>query len=287
MDSRVIVLDVIANLQSPDVKSDSYLKFGERCLPDPEKLIKTPVILDFSVLSSRHNYGNGWGRTLNSYFDSLDKSRIRKRHCAIWNPEIGTSGAWDIEGVKLVHAGDSAATCHSTKFGTFAIIAEIEDEPSVDEDEMWLLVTKYVGYTISLILLVVFIVVVLVSRYLWDMFHLFILNLAIAMLLGHTFMLATESEKVRDDRDLCCFIGSTMAFFYLGVASITVFSVFALFRAMISGMLTQISCPFIKDDLKMCFSHCRGDWGKNKDLLMLVMGYPIHSSGLQHVHELG
>ena len=165
----------------------------------------------FSVLSARHNYGNGWGsRTLKSYFDDLERSRIRTRHCAIWNPDIGTDGAWDTDGVKLVYIGDSAATCHSTRFGTFAIIAEIEDEPSVDQDELWLRVVKYIGYGISLALLLIFIIIILVSKYLWDMFHLFSLNLAIAMTLGHTFMMATESEVVRDDRNLCCFIGLSL-----------------------------------------------------------------------------
>ena len=100
---------------------------------------------------------------------------------------------------------------------------------------MWLLVSKYVGYSISLVVLIVFSLVILLSRYLWDMFHLFSLNMAIAMILGHTFMLATESEEVRDDRGLCCFIGLTMSFFYMAVASITVIIVFALFRAIISG----------------------------------------------------
>ena len=234
LDSRVFVLNVVANEQGRDENDpDTFRKFGERCMPDPKLLVRTPIVLDFNVLSSRHNYGNQ--RNVLSYFDDLDQSKVRTRHCAIWNPNIGTGGAWDTEGVKLVHVGDSAATCHSTKFGTFAIIAEIEDEPWEPEDALWLTITKYVGYSISIILLLAFIVVVFMNKQLWEMFHLLAMNMALALLMGHIFMIVTDADSVRDDRASCCAIGTAMSFFYLAFVIIMAIDIFALFVAIISG----------------------------------------------------
>ena len=237
LDSRIIVMDVTANEQGrDDTDPDTYRKFGERCRPDEKLLVRNPIVLDFSVKSYRHNYGNA--RKILGYFDDLDKSRVRRRHCAIWNPDIGTDGAWDTDGVKLVHASDTAATCHSTKFGTFAIIAEIEDEPFAANDELWLKITKYVGYGLSIAFLLVFIGFVFMSKHLWEMFHVIGMNMAFAMMMGHIFMLVTDSNSVRDDRNMCCFVGSAMSFFYMGCSVLLTVEIFALFQAIISGNVT-------------------------------------------------
>ena len=46
--------------------------------------------------------------------------------------------------------------CTSTASGTFGIVSEIYESPSVDKDQNWLIVTKYVGYSMSILLLLVF-----------------------------------------------------------------------------------------------------------------------------------
>lgn len=236
LDSRVIVLDVTANEQGTDEDDpDTYRRFGERCLPDEMLLVRNPIVLDFSIMSHRHNFGNL--RKLLGYFDELDTSRVRQRHCAIWNPDIGTHGAWDTEGVRMVHASDTKATCHSTKFGTFSIIAEIEDEPSVSDDELWLLITKYIGYGISIALLAVFICCIFLSPYLWEMFHVLGMNMAFAMMMGHILMLVTESDDVRNDRSTCCAIGLAMSFFYIACSTLLAAETFAMFYAIITGLL--------------------------------------------------
>lgn len=234
----MILLDVTANEQGSDVDDpDTFRKFGERCKPDEKLLVRNPIVLDFSVKSYRHQYGH-LGRNLLGYFDNSDESRVRRRHCAIWNPAIGTDGAWDTDGVKLVHASDTAATCHATQFGTFAIVAEIEDEPSVADDELWLQITKYVGYGISIALLIVFIGLVFISKHLWEMFHVISMNMAFALMMGHIFMLATELDSVRDNRNICCFIGLSMTFFYMACSILLATEIFAMFYGIISGELS-------------------------------------------------
>jgi len=234
LDSRIIVMTVTANKQGDIEGNDATDRdFNTRCQPDETLLRGTPIKIELGVKSYRHNYG----RKLMSYFDTLDSSQVRKRHCAIWNPDISTNGAWDTEGVKTVFVNDGTAECSSTRFGTFAIIAEIEDQPYAPEDELWLLVTKSVGYGLSIICLIAFIIIVLLKKYLWEMFHVIGLNTAVALLLAHIFMLASESEAIRGDRDLCCLVGSCMSFFYTATVSLMAMDTFALFRAIIAGVI--------------------------------------------------
>ena len=58
--------------------------------------------------------------------------------------------------------------CTSTASGTFGIVSEIYESPSVDKDQNWLIVTKYVGYSMSILLLLVFCTMVLLSKHLWE-----------------------------------------------------------------------------------------------------------------------
>ena len=66
--------------------------------------------------------------------------------------------------------------CTSTASGTFGIVSEIYESPSVDKDQNWLIVTKYVGYSMSILLLLVFCTMVLLSKHLWEMCNLFYLK---------------------------------------------------------------------------------------------------------------
>lgn len=73
LDSRVVTLDISSNRPDLDLRSPEYLKFGERCKVDPKLLLARPITLTFAILS-RHGYAGT--RKLNSYFDSLDDSKV-------------------------------------------------------------------------------------------------------------------------------------------------------------------------------------------------------------------
>ena len=85
-------------------------------------------------------------------------------------------GAWDTTDVKMVWSDEYIAECISTRFGTFGIVAEIFEAPNVSDDQDWLKITKLVGYGVSILLLTIFAVSVLLSKSLWEMFHIMGMN---------------------------------------------------------------------------------------------------------------
>jgi hypothetical protein len=70
-----------------------------------------------------------------------------------------------------VYADDAIATCYATTMGTYAIVAEIRDDPYEADDELWLQMTKFVGYLLSIVLLLALILSISTSAQLWNMFQ--------------------------------------------------------------------------------------------------------------------
>ena len=81
----------------------------------------------------------------------------------MWNPHIGGLGAWDTMKVRTVSVDGDSAVCLTHQFGTYAIIAELKEQPFVQDDLTWLLITKYVGYGVSVLLLTVLMSIILFS----------------------------------------------------------------------------------------------------------------------------
>ncbi|TRY61634.1 hypothetical protein TCAL_09264 [Tigriopus californicus] len=265
LDSRVITLDITANQMDTEPESPTANKFSERCEIDPKLAIKDPFIITFAIKSKRNH---DFGRKLTSYYDSFDDKRVTNRHCVIWNEDIGPFGAWDTRGVTLVKADDAQATCYATKLGIYAIVAEIEDVPHAEDDETWLNIVKFIGYAVSIILLLIFIGVVLSSTYLWEMFHLIAVNMAFCLLFGHIFMLISEVNGIRDDRDSCSAIGLLILFFYSGLSVFITMECYAMFKAIISGIIGGHTRTYL------CFGY----------------GVPLFHMGLSiylHLQEMG
>ncbi len=208
--------------------SDTFLQFTERCHADPKMLIRKPLRVKFEVLSSRHS--DGYGRKLLGYFDDLEKTKVRARHCVVYDPQIGVHGAWTTEGVKTISVDEAVATCYATRLGTFAVVAEIEDDPYREEEADWLTIFKMVGYVLSIICLLVFIGTIVTSTYLWEMFHTLGLHTAGCLLLGLVAMMLSELSGVRDDRDACAAVGCFINFFFVAVASLMAMESYAVFK---------------------------------------------------------
>ena len=83
----------------------------------------------------------------------------------------------------------------------------------------------------------VFIITIASSTYLWEMFHGLGFNIGCSLLIGNVFMLITELDLVREDRDLCCAIGALMAFFYTIVGTLLALKTFAIFSAVVYGVI--------------------------------------------------
>ena len=82
--------------------------------------------------------------------------QITQRRCVVWDPSIGVKGAWDAQHCTTVMIGQDSTTCDCYTFGTFTLIAELVSKPKAEPDATWLMVWKYIGYVLSLILLPIF-----------------------------------------------------------------------------------------------------------------------------------
>lgn len=69
------------------------------------------------------------------------------------------------------------------------------------------------------------------------MFHLIAVNMAFSLLFGHIFMLISELDAVRDDRDACSAIGLLILFFYSALSVFITMECYAMFKAIISGII--------------------------------------------------
>ena len=137
----------------------------------------------------------------------------------------------------MVWNNDKVVECTSTAFGTFGIVSEIYEPPSVDKDQNWLMITKYVGYALSILLLLVFCTMVLLSKHLWEMFHIIGMNFAFALAFANVFMIMAEQDFIRDDHDWCTFAGFGINMLYIAAAALLLFLNFAVFLATTTGNL--------------------------------------------------
>ncbi len=214
--------------------SETFGQYYDRCEVDHKLLVRRPIRLSFDVLSQRHNFGR---RSLSGFFDDLDDSRVRRRHCVVHDPSIGLHGAWTTEGVKTIYVDSAVATCYATRTGSFAVVAEVEDAPYREEDADWLFIFKMVGYTLSVLCLLIFIGVIVSSTYLWEMFHTLGLHLGCCLLLAIITMIVSELDAVRDDVKVCAAIGCLINFFYVATAALMAMESYAVFRAIVSGVI--------------------------------------------------
>ena len=137
----------------------------------------------------------------------------------------------------MVWSDDTVVECISTKFGTFGVIAEIYEPPHVEDDQNWLLITKMIGYGLSIILLGIFGFSILASKDMWEMFHILAMNFSFALLLADIFMILSEIPYIRENHDLCTLIGWGINLFYAATGTLLLFLTFSVFLATTSGII--------------------------------------------------
>ena len=72
----------------------------------------------------------------------------------MWNPDLGSHGAWDTDGIRMTRADGGVLACQATRVGlAAAVLTEVPDEPWVRPERQWLTVAKYIGYGLSVTLL--------------------------------------------------------------------------------------------------------------------------------------
>lgn len=98
------------------------------------------------------------------FHDEDNSSIVTARYCAIWNPDLNGIGGWDTAGIKSIYSDDTVTSCFATKLGTFGVIAQLYDTPYVQPDFTWLMAVKMIGYFLSFIVLIIFTLVVCMSK---------------------------------------------------------------------------------------------------------------------------
>ena len=82
--------------------------------------------------------------------------------------EALSGGSWDATHCTTVLTEQTNTVCECAAFGTVAVIIEHVQPPEVDEEFTWLWITKYAGFSLSLLLLLVFVLVIGLESLLWD-----------------------------------------------------------------------------------------------------------------------
>merc|ERR1712013_969336 len=172
-------------------------------------------------------------------------------------------GAWDTEDIETVQIDEQGATCVTDKLGTYAIIAEKIELPYEYDEEGWLYVTKLVGYIVSTVALVIFVIIIFLSAYLWEQFHILRMNLAISLILGNTAMLLGDIHLVQDNRHFCTAVGCLISYFYTAAAFLLACESHACFKAITRGITNG-----------WCSVYLSFGWG----VPMVPLGYNIYEN---------
>lgn len=94
---------------------------------------------------------------------SCSSLQIEVRRCVKFRDDLGVYGGWDAAPCTTVITEQDSTVCECGTFGTFAVVAEMVEEPSVDEDRTWLRVIKYTGFSVSILTLIVFVGIIVMT----------------------------------------------------------------------------------------------------------------------------
>ena len=165
------------------------------------------------------------------FHDNEERTTIMKRHCAMFNDEIGLFGAWSTVDIETVAIDENSASCVTDKLGTYAIVAELVELPYDYNEPGWLFYIRIIGYFLSIILLIIFAVIIFWSSYLWEQFHILRMNLSLALIVGNIAVLLGELSIIQDDRHACTVIGCLISYFYTAAAFLLACEGHACFKA--------------------------------------------------------
>ena len=237
LDSKVISVQfLLNNATSTDPSQDLLPQCQNTGLTD---LKYSPIRIKFTHTSPETS------RRKILFHEDFTKTSIDVRLCVMWNPDIGMYGGWDANGCTTVISDQDSTTCECAGFGTFAVAAEKIIKPVGKTDLSWLQISKYVGYSLSLLSLAIFVLVIMVSPALWEMFHIIRLNTGLCYLCALAFHFASELDIVRTDRHYNAAIASLLVFFYLSGSYFQFLEAFAGFRAITAGIIGGKTTAYI------------------------------------------
>ena len=186
VDSRVMTVNVVSNKWDRNME-----EFSAPCQPDPKLLYRKKLLVNLETKDKAKSK-----RQL-LFHENDEKTTVVRRHCAMWNTEIGLHGAWDTVDIETKAIDENSATCVTDKLGTYAIVAELVELPHDFEEPGWLAASRLVGYILSTVLLVIFVIIIFMSAYLWEQFHVLRLNLSMSLIIGNIAVLLGEMEFIQ------------------------------------------------------------------------------------------
>ena len=77
---------------------------------------------------------------------------------------VSAHGAWDTDGCTTVLSDQTNTICECELYGKYAVIAELVEDPYVEEEDDWLTVMKYIGFSVSIPCIVVLVVIIGITR---------------------------------------------------------------------------------------------------------------------------
>ena len=220
LDSRVMTIKAFANRWNSRTNS-----FTTTCQPDPKLLYRKKIMVTLETKDKVKSK-----RQL-MFHDNEERTTIMKRHCAMFNDEIGLFGAWSTVDIETVAIDENSASCVTDKLGTYAIVAELVELPYDYNEPGWLFYIRIIGYFLSIILLIIFAVIIFWSSYLWEQFHILRMNLSLALIVGNIAVLLGELSIIQDDRHACTVIGCLISYFYTAAAFLLACEGHACFKA--------------------------------------------------------
>lgn len=233
-----------ANIYSKEIKLDSKgVSMALGIGPDPKDVTKTlncqidtdkmkydPIKIRFM------HYDTKTSQRKLLWTQDLD-SNIEQRKCAYFNPNFGPYGGWDASGCTTIITEQTSTTCECSTFGTFAVVAEIVQDPFVPEEDVWVKVIKYCGFFFSLICLVPMMVVIALSPVLHDMFHWLRFHSALNFFISLIVILITQSESICEERTTNILFSGLQQYFFLTTTMFLGLESFATLRATTKGII--------------------------------------------------
>ncbi len=176
VDSKPITVKMTPNPDPMDPKLAELSKHKNysKCVVDHDQMKYNPIQIRFIHLDKRTS-----NRKLMWHEDDLMTDvrhstpillnsgknvafQIELRRCAVFN-EDQSGGSWDADKCTTVLTEQTNTVCECSTFGTVAVIIEKVEPPYVTPEYGWLTITKYAGYIISIIVLLIFIGVISLS----------------------------------------------------------------------------------------------------------------------------
>ena len=125
-----------------------------------------------------------------------------------------------------------------------ALVAEMVEPPQYGPEYDWLWVVKYIGYVLSILLLIVFMAVIIINPFLWEMFHLIRFNTALCVMVALICMFVAENEDIRKNRHENITFSVFQQFWFLAACLSLLSESFATFRA-ITGTPFKVSYIYL------------------------------------------